>query len=154
MISIDRILVTTDFSEYSYYSFPYAIEFAQKFNARLYLLHVIEPIMTPADFAWGNYNIAEIEQRTENYVTESLKKIVEEKFPEDMEVEILIRHGRSFKEIIEACRENGVHLLIMSTHGLGGLSHLIFGSTSEKVVRKSPCPVLTIRHPEHKFEMP
>ena len=45
-------------------------------------------------------------------------------------------------------------MIVCGTHGRTGLKHLIFGSVAEKVVRKSPCPVLSVRHPEHKFEMP
>ncbi|HHT9123393.1 MAG TPA: universal stress protein, partial [Candidatus Wunengus sp. YC63] len=45
-------------------------------------------------------------------------------------------------------------LIVLGTHGRTGLSHAIMGSVAEKVVRKSPCPVLTVRHPEHDFVMP
>jgi nucleotide-binding universal stress UspA family protein len=55
------------------------------------------------------------------------------------------------EKIVRAAKELDVDLVILATHGRKGLSHLVFGSTAEKVVRLSPCPVLKIKHPEHEF---
>jgi nucleotide-binding universal stress UspA family protein len=71
--------------------------------------------------------------------------------------EILARaaeEGRAFYEIIQAAREETADLIVMGTHGRTGFDHLILGSTAENVVRKSPCPVLTVRLPGKKFIMP
>ena len=62
--------------------------------------------------------------------------------------------GRAFYEIIQAAREESADLIVMGTHGRTGIDHLIVGSTAEKVVRKSPCPVLTVRLSGKKFIMP
>jgi nucleotide-binding universal stress UspA family protein len=59
-----------------------------------------------------------------------------------------------FREIIAAAREEEADLIVMGTHGRTGLAHALIGSVAEKVVRKAPCPVLTVRHPKMKFEMP
>ena len=50
--------------------------------------------------------------------------------------------------------EKNVDLIVMGTHGHTGLAHMLMGSVAEKVVRKAPCPVLTVRHPEHEFVHP
>jgi nucleotide-binding universal stress UspA family protein len=63
-----------------------------------------------------------------------------------------IRTGVSFVEIVEYVRTEGIDLVIMATHGRGGLQHIIIGSAAEKVVRKSPCPVLTIRPAKKQFK--
>lgn len=148
-----KILVTTDFSDYSKYAFRHAIAIAKKFDAELILIHVIQPTITPADYAWATPP-ADVAVQHEKYCRESLSKLVKDQVPEEMKAEILLAHGAPFREIIRASRDHDVDLIVMATHGLGGLSHVLFGSTTEKVVRKSPCPVLTVRHPEHNFEMP
>ena len=62
--------------------------------------------------------------------------------------------GRAFYEIIQVAKEEYADLVVMGTHRRTGLDHLILGSTAENVVRKSPCPVLTVRLPGKKFIMP
>jgi len=65
-----------------------------------------------------------------------------------------IIQGRPFLEIIKYARSNKIDLIVMATHGHGALSSMFLGSVAEKVVRKAPCAVLTVRHPDHKFETP
>jgi len=154
MVNIKNILYTTDFSDYSKYALPYAIEMAGKFQATLHCLYVVEPMNTPVDFGWTQVNYMDIEEEHAKHAKTSLNKLVKEQIPEQITTNVHIVHGRSFKEIIEFTRENSIDMIVMATHGLSGLSHIIFGSTTEKVVRKSTCPVLTVRHPEHTFEMP
>jgi nucleotide-binding universal stress UspA family protein len=152
-MKIKKILLTTDFSEYANYALSYAAEFANAFNAEIGLLHVIEPIIAPTDFTWENYDIAELEKKSREYTQQTLEKIIKEKIPENIKAYPIIRYGRSFDEIIRCSKEDKFDMIIMSTHGLTGISHILFGSTAEKVVRKSPVPVLTVRDPGHKFEM-
>lgn len=61
--------------------------------------------------------------------------------------------GRPFLEIIRYAKEQQIDLIVLGTHGRGVLSHVLIGSVTERVVRKAPCPVLTVRHPEHEFVM-
>jgi nucleotide-binding universal stress UspA family protein len=56
--------------------------------------------------------------------------------------------------IVGYAKENDVDLIIMGTHGRGAIAHLLMGSVAERVVRTAPCPVLTVRHPEHEFVLP
>ncbi|MEE9165880.1 MAG: universal stress protein [Candidatus Neomarinimicrobiota bacterium] len=151
--TIRKILVTTDFSDYSKYAFTHAVAIAEKFKAELVVIHVIQPTITPADYAWVAPPTT-LQSEHEKNCRESLEKLVSEVIPEGIKVDTLLAHGAPLREIIDTVRKKKIDLIVMATHGLGGLSHVLFGSTSEKVVRKSPCPVLTVRHPEHKFEMP
>ena len=87
--------------------------------------------------------IKEMEEFVEREVADSSVKIQKS-----------IRHGRPFVEIIQTARDEDVNLIVIATHGRGGLEHVLFGSTAEKVVRKAPCPVLSIRMPGYEFQMP
>jgi len=62
--------------------------------------------------------------------------------------------GRPFTEIIGYARQENVGMIVMATHGRGAIAHMLLGSTTEKVVRKAQCAVLTIRPDEHEFAMP
>ena len=75
---------------------------------------------------------------------------------EAAEVEVATQHGIGvpFQEIVRQAEEHHADLIIMGTHGRTGLRHALLGSVAEKVVRKAPCPVLTVRHPEHEFVHP
>ena len=73
---------------------------------------------------------------------------------EKLDAEHLVRRGAPFLETIRCAQELGVDLIVCGTHGRTGLKHALFGSVAEKIVRKAPCPVLSVRHPEHRFEMP
>lgn len=149
-----NILVPTDFSESAKYALPFAIDLAQKFSAKLHLLHVVEPIIAPVDFAWGTYSYPDIEKQLSGYVDESLAKIIEAQIPEGIQTATNNLNGKPWREIVAFAKQEGMDLIVMATHGLSGFSHAIYGSTAEKVVRKAHCPVLIVRHPDVKFEMP
>ena len=68
--------------------------------------------------------------------------------------DMVIRSGMPFLEIIRFAREQSVDLIVIGTHGRSGVEHIIFGSTAEKVVRKAPCPVLSVKPAQHQFVMP
>lgn len=65
-----------------------------------------------------------------------------------------VAEGTPFEEIVRFARDKDIDLIVMGTHGHTGLAHLFLGSVAEKVVRRAPCPVLTVRHPEHEFVHP
>ena len=83
---------------------------------------------------------------------EELKKLSKDIINGSLQVEILIKTGKPFVEIIETASANDIDLIIIATHGHTGVEHLLFGSTAEKVVRKAPCPVLTLREPIKGFQ--
>ena len=69
----------------------------------------------------------------------------------------VVRHvdtGVPFLEVIRYAREHDIDLIVLGTHGRTGLVHMLMGSVAEKIVRKAPCPVLTVRPEGHDFVMP
>ncbi len=153
-MNYSRILVPTDFSESAKYALPFAVDLAQKYQASLHVLHVVEPIVAPVDFAWGTYSYPDIEKQLSGYVDESMAKIIQEQIPPQIDTQSTNLHGKPWREIVAFAKAQDMDLIVMATHGLSGFSHAIYGSTAEKVVRKAHCPVLIVRHPDVKFVMP
>jgi nucleotide-binding universal stress UspA family protein len=151
-----KILFCTDFSENSDHAFAYALNLTKTYNATLLILHVI---VEPVSYYWSSTPKAEDELIAKQ--TERVKQEINTRYLQKIEgfknYEIFAREtdeGRAFYEIIQVAREESADLIVMGTHGRTGIDHLILGSTAEKVVRKSPCPVLTVRLPGKKFIMP
>jgi universal stress protein A len=140
---LKTILVPMDFSDCSKKALQYACPFAKQFGAELKLLHVIEPYpavseMVPYDHETGD----ECRQKLQE-----LQKALGDAIPCSIE----LRTGISHVEIANAARELGADLIILSTHGRQGFARMILGSTTEKVVRFAPCPVLIVRECEREF---
>lgn len=148
---INRILVPIDFSDYSKNALKYAADFARIFKAKIFLIYVIEPVIYPADFSIGQVTIptpdVDMNARAQSELDNLAKSFVES----SLEVETIIKSGKPFVEINETASEKDIDLIIIASHGHTGVEHLLFGSTAEKVVRKAPCPVLTIREPVKGF---
>jgi nucleotide-binding universal stress UspA family protein len=85
---------------------------------------------------------------------ERLKTVVPEETAKGIDVRLALRRGAAFVEIVRYARDEGVDLITIATHGRTGLRHALFGSVAEKVVRKAPCPVLSVRPREHEFSLP
>lgn len=155
MITLKKILLPTDFSEYSEAAREYACSLVEMFNAELHLLHVLQDLIAMAPepgMAFpppGDY-MKELQASAE----QALAKRPGDSLPGNYKVVREIRHGSPFLEIIRYAKDQEIDLIVMGTHGRTGLAHVLLGSVAEKVVRKSPCPVLTVRPSEHKFEMP
>jgi len=155
MADIKRILFATDFSDNSKYALTFAISFAQKYDAMLFILHVIQQPSYPL----GMY--AEISFDAMDKFSQSISEAVEKEMQtlkeKDLKgypkYECMIVHGTPFLEILRTAKEKNVELIVVGTHGRTGLDHVLFGSTAEKVVRRAPCPVLSVRLPGKEFKI-
>lgn len=149
---IKKVLVPIDFSDYSKNALKYAAEFSKHFKAKMYLIYVIEPIIYPADFSMGQVAIPSTDIDITKRAEEELQNLVKNSIDPSVEVETITKTGKPFVEINETAKEKDIDLIIMATHGHTGVEHMLFGSTAEKVVRKAPCPVLTLREPIKGFQ--
>ena len=140
-----------DFSDYSKNALKYAINFARSFKADIFLVYVIEPAIYPPDFSMGQIAIPAIDAEMDKRAVEELEKLARQEIPNDLNCKTIIKSGKPFIEIIETATEEDIDLIIIATHGHTGVEHILFGSTAEKVVRKAPCPVLTLRDPIKGF---
>ena len=141
---IKSILVPLDFSQPSMKALDHAVSLARQFKAKLTLLHVVEPVATP-DFAASFPLAMEDDELMASAKKELEGSIKTARIPRGMVEKVLVRFGRSFHEIAGAARSRKVDLIIISTHGYTGLKHALLGSTTERVVRHAPCPVLVVR---------
>jgi nucleotide-binding universal stress UspA family protein len=150
--NIKKVLVPIDFSDYSKNSLKYAANFVKCFNAELILVYVVEPTIYPPDFSMGQIAIPAVDADIDNRSVEELERLAKTEIPPDIKCKTLVKTGKPFIEIIETASEEDADLIIIATHGHTGVEHILFGSTAEKVVRKAPCPVLTLRDPIKGFE--
>jgi len=146
-IQLKNILVPLDFSELSLKSLQYAIPFARHFGAKITLLHVVQAPAYSVDFSY--YPPLRPEQIAT--IEEQLERIRNQKIPAELPVHIIVRENLVFEGILELAREICADLIIATTHGRTGLTHLVMGSTAENIVRRAPCPVLVVRETEHDF---
>lgn len=152
-MELKKILVPIDFSDNSKQALRYANSFAEIFKSELLLVYVIEPILYPPDFSLGQITISTPEiHELDNRAKEELEKLASEERTAGVSARAFIRSGKPFMEILHLAKEEDVDLIIISSHGHSGMEHILFGSTSEKVVRKAPCPVLTLREPSKGFD--
>ena len=154
MIRMKKILVPTDFSDYSAHALQYGLSFCREFNAQLILLHVIEDPFYPSNGATFGFNVEEFFRRMEEESSKRMLELVPPDTEKEIPVERIAIRGTPFLEIIRLAKERDVDMIILSTHGRSGLAHVLMGSVTEKTVRKAPCPVLVVRQAQHKFAMP
>ena len=147
---IGRILVPIDFSEPSRKALHYAKVFAQQFDASVTLMHAVEPLSYPPDFAVVPLLPPDIEEARSRELAVQLKELADA-VGGGVKTEAVVRSGRAWQEIVEYAKSGDFDLIVVSTHGYTGLKHALLGSVAEKIVRHAPCPVLVVRDEEHDF---
>jgi nucleotide-binding universal stress UspA family protein len=138
-MNVHKILFPTDFSELSLEALPMAASLAKGSGATLLILHVGEPFAVAAGEAF--YSLREPDREE---LLERLQQIEppDPAMPHAYEVET----GDPAAAILRVAQREACDLIVMATHGRRGLTRLLMGSVAEEVIRKSPCPVLTVKH--------
>ncbi len=161
MLKVRRILVGTDFSEHSDSALHYGRELASALGAELCLIHVLEEDMLAvlpsiAQFVETEaFNLGRYRDEIVRGARAALENLAKGPSEQGIETSIeLVEHGRAFVEIVKFARKWKADLLVLATHGRAGIAHALIGSTAEKVVRKAPCPVLTVKPQDQGFVAP
>jgi nucleotide-binding universal stress UspA family protein len=158
MIAIKTILLPTDGSECSAKAMAYALSFAKQYGGRVVALHVIDQRweeQTRIVFAEVGQDLTrKIRNGYEEEAGRILRGVTDAASRLGVAVESRVLTGIPFEDIIRAAQELPADIIIMGTHGRAGMSHLLLGSVAEKVVRRAPCPVLTVRKEDHDFVIP
>jgi nucleotide-binding universal stress UspA family protein len=144
---LDRILVPVDFSDCSLDALEYGAFVAQRSKASVKILHVLEPVSYGLDFTLSH---REKRESIRIAYTKRLSELASALAIAGVPSEFLIVGGLPTDSILDAARTQPADLIVMGTHGRRGLSHALFGSIAESVLRKSSCPVLTVRSPKFR----
>lgn len=154
MIRLNRVLVPTDFSEFSRLAVTYACAMAERFGAQLHVLHVVpDPTMLVPEAAV--FSVESMQAQSDRLVTDAQKLLrqIPEGWQGSQPVIRDVRVGAAFLEIIDYAKSQDIDLIVIGTHGRSGLSHILMGSVAERVVRAAPCPVLSVKPSGHQFVM-
>ncbi len=137
------ILCAVDFSTLSLKALEYCLSLAQESGGRLTLVNAVE--WFPDEPSWiGSPNVADYQARMEDQVRARLQEIVPADVRKWCEVDVVVRSGKAYREILTTARERKADLIAMGVRGRNPLDILLFGSTTQHVVRHAECPVLTI----------
>ncbi|HTD67470.1 MAG TPA: universal stress protein [Candidatus Limnocylindria bacterium] len=145
-IRLKRILVPVDFSVTSRKALQYAVSFAKQFSAEIILLHVVQPPVYFEGVVIAAYDDTTIREASAKRLSEWRNETAS-----GATVKANVRTGAPYHEIVLTAEETNTDLIIVGTHGRGGLARMLIGSTAERVVRHAPCPVLVVREREHDF---
>lgn len=149
MKDIQKILVPTDFSEFTGPTLEIAEVFARKFDAEVHLLHVMEdPLL------YASTTSAEYREPFERIATEKLDAIVAKFGDREIAVTTALSHGKPYVAINEYAKRHGIDLIVIGTQGHGAVTYVILGSVVQNVIRTAHCPVLTVRHPQYLVAEP
>lgn len=154
MIRLKNILFPTDFSDFSSYAASFAVSFACDYGAKLHVLHVVElPLGMPEVFSL-KVSMEEVDAKVAEQARQELESASTPAILDKLDYEVACLKGKPFLEIIKFAAEKEIDMIVMGTHGRSALESMLLGSTAEKVVRKAPCPVFTVRKPGHRFILP
>jgi len=153
-MQIKTILYPTDYSNGARAAMDHVVSLARDYNAKLILLYVIQDISIAEWYIPSSLSVAELVSDMQKSASIEMDKWGAEASSKIKDVEKMVVRGVPFAEIIKTAREKNVDLIVIGTHGRTGIDHMLFGSTAEKVVRKAPCPVLTVRIAGKEFKMP
>jgi nucleotide-binding universal stress UspA family protein len=144
-MNFKTILFATDFSEGSDFAFQYALSMARKFDGKLLIVHIINEPVDLRGFYVPHISFDKLEEEIEQGAEKLMEKFCRTHMQDFNNYESLVSPGIPYDEIIKKAVDFNADLIVLGTHGRTGLDHVLFGSTAEKVVRKSPVPVMTIR---------
>jgi nucleotide-binding universal stress UspA family protein len=146
VIEVKRVLAPTDFSSHSEKAVRFACGLAERFGADLHLVHVLSEIIPAGpDPLLMPVMPPQFYQENEDRAKETLQRLLDPAWGKPKATVSAVRWGSPVEAIVDYAGEQKIDLLVIATHGRTGLSHVLLGSVAERIVRESPCPVLTIR---------
>lgn len=157
MVTLGKIMVGCDFSDYSKETLEYGASLADKFQAELIIVNIInqrdvDTILAVADKQFDRTVEKDVKKLADDYITRLtdertllIDKLIEEISCAHLPIKKVIRVGVPFQELIRAIENEGADLMVMGPKGRGNLAEVLFGSNAEKLFRRCPIPLLSIR---------
>jgi nucleotide-binding universal stress UspA family protein len=141
----ERILCPVDFSESSLKALTYALSIAQEADARLLLMHVVEALPLRDDEMLDHFELSRYRDEMIKEARARLQQMVPEEARTWCKPEDLVSTGKAYREILRVALERQAHVIVMGVHGRNPFDVMLFGSTTQHVVRGATCPVLSLR---------
>jgi nucleotide-binding universal stress UspA family protein len=143
-MKFQKILLPTDFSDESLYALSYAADLAKMFNAKLYLLHVIYDIEKASNLHIPHPSITDLYKDLEAHAKRNLDSFGIDMLEGIKDVETVVKRGIPYEEVIKFASENDIDLIIIGTLPRSGVERFFVGSTTQRIIRNAPCPVLVV----------
>ncbi|MBF0101981.1 MAG: universal stress protein [Desulfobacterales bacterium] len=147
-INIKQIVCCMDFSQNSDNAFVMAHNMAKKYNAKLYIVHVLPPPINPLSIESEGLLPEDDHKTLVLKIEEKMVQLFRHRIHEDVETEFVVLHGHVSTEILEFLEDQEIDLVVMGSFGLSGMGLVFFGSNAKRVAHKAPCSVMIVRKPE------
>jgi nucleotide-binding universal stress UspA family protein len=148
MLPCKKILSAVDFSDASFEALKVANELALSFSAELLLVHVLpDPCYPPGIIAMPGFDFQACERELSEDAQKKLEDVSASQVPEQIERRLILKEGSAGHEILEIAKSEAVDVIVIATHGMGGLHHYLAGSVAQRVIHHAPCAVLMVRFP-------
>jgi len=145
MLEIKLILCPIDFSEFSITAYHHALSLAEHYRAKLVAQHIVELSRYPyADYVASTGDYAEFSQALREGGKEQLREFVKNHTHDEIQPELVVHEGVAPDSILSLAQARKTDLIVMGTHGRRGFDRLVLGSVTDRVMRRTPCPVLAI----------
>lgn len=145
MKAFERILCPVDFSEPAKVALDAAAMMAKRFDADLLVVHVVPPVPIASVHAPSPaFDVTAYYRELVNSAEDRLKKMVDPALPDDLEPRRVVVQGDPAEEVVRIADDEGVDLIVMSTHGESGLERMVFGSVAQKTIQLATQPVLAV----------
>ncbi len=156
MIVLKNILVATDFGEEADIALRYGRELARTFGATLHVIHVVDDLAgRVVGFPEYAPSLGRMQAEAEAAARTRMETLVSNEDRQVLHAKTVVLVSQwPAREILDYARAAHIDALVVGMHARGRVAHFFMGSVAEKLVRHAPCPVLTVRHPEHEFVLP
>lgn len=142
---LNRILCPIDFSEPSRAALEHAADLASIGGGEVVVFHVVEPVVYPVEYGMAPVPSIDLESTATSNARDRIDELSADVFAGRAKYQSRVVLGRADQAICDEAEDNQIDLIVLATHGLTGLKHLLLGSVAERVVRLAPCPVLTVK---------